>query len=113
MPLNEALLRDVAEQAAEELVRELRDEVGALAPQYAQKARDLADTARRLAADFALGQIDTEQLREGTHALKLAARSVAAEAGLDVFGKRRRAADIGVGVLVRALVALATGGTIV
>lgn len=108
-----ATLSDVARDAAEELVRELRAEAGTMAPEYAAKARDLADAARVLAIDWATGKIGFAQFGEGLAALKLAARSIAAEAGLDVFGRRRAMADVGVGVLVRMLVRLASGGTLV
>ena len=102
-------LKQYAEASAEALVRELRGIAGDLAPDYAAKARDIADVARRLAVDYATGSISQTQFEGGVDALKLTARSVAASGMLDIYGQRKRLADFGIGVLVKALVAIATG----
>ncbi len=102
-------LKAYSEASAEALVKELRGIAGDLAPEYAAKARDIADVARRLAVDYATGAIRKDQFDGGVDALKLTARSVAASGMLDLYGQRKRLADFGIGVLVKALLALATG----
>lgn len=105
-------LAPAAKGAAEQIIRRLYDEAGELAPAYAEKVRDLADAAARLAADYALGRIDDEQLEDGARALAQAAASVAAQGGLDAYQRRRDLADFGIGVLLKALVGLVTGGAL-
>lgn len=106
-------VRSAASAAVAELVAQLRAEAGELPDAWKRKARDLADAAATLATDYALGKIDADQFARGRDDLVLVARSMAAEVGLDMLGKRRALVSGAVPIIVRMLVSLASGGTIV
>lgn len=95
----------IADAGAEELVRQLRGIAGELGPEYKTKAQSIATTALLLATDYANGTITAKQFGQGKDALVLAARSIAAEAGLDLLGKRKAVAESVVAVLLRVTMA--------
>lgn len=97
--------QSIADAAAEELVRQMRGIADELGPEYQAKAKEIGSTAVLLATDYATGVIDSKQFKQGKDALVLAARSIAAEAGLDLLGRRKAVAESVVAVLLRVTLA--------
>lgn len=92
---------------ADEVVRQLTGAVGELSEEYRRHAVELTEGALRLATARAVGSISDTDFDDGVKALKLAARSWAAAAQLDLLEQRRKMADSLVSVLMRAALSLA------